>query len=353
LEHSFNINGRIISPDQPPYIVAEISGNHGGELTRAIKLISEAKSAGADAVKIQSYTPDSITIDHDGPEFILNNGLWRGQKLYDLYQKAHTPIEWHKPLFEHANKIGITIFSSPFDQDAVKLLEELGVPAYKIASPEIVEINLIETCATTGKPIIISTGMASVEEIEHAVSAARDAGATNILLLHCISAYPTPIEESNLTTIRDLSERYRTSVGLSDHTSGSLAASLAVAQGAVLIEKHFTLSRHNGAIDNAFSLEPNELKQLIKDTNTAYFAMGEPTYRPTKSEKSTLILRRSLYAVSDIKVGDTLTSKNIRSIRPNLGLDPKFYRDILGKSAAKNIKRGQPLDFSMIDGLED
>jgi len=353
LEHSFNISGRKIGPDQPPYIVAEISGNHGGELTKAIQLISEAKSAGADAVKIQSYTPDSITIDHDGPEFILEDGLWRGQKLYDLYQKAHTPIEWHKPLFEHANKIDITIFSSPFDQDAVKLLEKLGAPAYKIASPEIVEINLIETCATTGKPIIISTGMASIEEIEHAIGAAREAGATNILLLHCISAYPTPIEESNLKTIRDLSERYRTSVGLSDHTSGSLAASLAVAQGAVLIEKHLTLSRHNGAIDNAFSLEPNELKQLIKDTNAAYFAMGEPTYRPTKSEKSTLILRRSLYAVSDIKVGDTLTSKNIRSIRPNLGLDPKFYRDILGKFAAKNIKRGQPLDFSMIDGLED
>ena len=229
----------------------------------------------------------------------------------------------------------------------------MGAPAYKIASPEIVEINLIETCATTGKPIIISTGMASVEEIEHAVSAARDAGATNILLLHCISAYPTPIEESNLTTIRDLSERYRTSVGLSDHTLGNFAATLAVAQGAVLIEKHFTLSRYNGAIDNAFSLEPYELKELIKDTKTAYFAMGEPTYQPTKTEKSTLILRRSLYAVSDIKVGDTLTSTNIRSIRPNLGLEPKFYKDILGKSAAKNIKRGQPLNFSMINGLED
>jgi N-acetylneuraminate synthase len=353
LEHSFYINGRKIGPDQPPYIVAEISGNHAGELTTAIKLISEAKSAGADAVKIQSYTPDSITIDHDGPEFILEDGLWKGQKLYELYKTAHTPIEWHKPLFEHANKIGITIFSSPFDNDAVKLLEELGTPAYKIASPEIVETNLIETCATTGKPIIISTGMASVEEIDRAIRAAREAGAINILLLHCISAYPTPIEESNLKTIRDLSERYKTSVGLSDHTIGQLAATLAVAQGAVLIEKHLTLSRYNGAIDNAFSLEPDELKELIKNTKTAYFAMGQPTYRPTKSEKSTLILRRSLYAVSDIKVGDTLTSKNIRSIRPNLGLEPKFYKDILGKSAAKNIKRGQPLNFSMINGLED
>ena len=353
MEYSFNINGRQIGPDEPPYIVAEISGNHAGELTKAIKLISEAKSAGADAVKIQSYTPDSITIDHDGPEFILEDGLWRGQKLYELYQKAHTPIEWHKPLFEHANKIGITIFSSPFDNEAVKLLEELGAPAYKIASPEIIEIDLIETCATTGKPIIISTGMASIQEIDHAIKTAREAGAINILLLHCISAYPTPIEESNLNTISDLSKRYKTSVGLSDHTLGNLAATLAVAQGAVLIEKHFTLSRYNGAIDNAFSLEPYELKELVKDTKTAYFAMGEPTYRPTKTEKSTLILRRSLYAVSDIKVGDTLTSTNIRSIRPNLGLEPKFYKDILGKSAAKNIKRGQPLNFSMINGLED
>ena len=353
MEYSFNINGRQIGPDEPPYIVAEISGNHAGELTKALRLISEAKSAGADAVKIQSYTPDSITIDHDGPEFILEDGLWRGQKLYELYQKAHTPIEWHKPLFEHANKIGITIFSSPFDNEAVKLLEELGAPAYKIASPEIIEIDLIETCATTGKPIIISTGMASIQEIDHAIKTAREAGAINILLLHCISAYPTPIEESNLNTISDLSKRYRTSVGLSDHTLGNFTPTLAVAQGAVLIEKHFTLSRNDGAIDNAFSLEPSELKQLINDTKKAYFAMGEPTYQPTKTEKSTLILRRSLYAVSDIQVGDTLTSENIRSIRPNLGLKPKFYKEILGKSAAKNIKRGQPLDFSMIDGLED
>ena len=353
MEYSFNINGRQIGPDEPPYIVAEISGNHAGELTKALRLISEAKSAGADAVKIQSYTPDSITIDHDGPEFILEDGLWRGQKLYELYQKAHTPIEWHKPLFEHANKIGITIFSSPFDNEAVKLLEELGAPAYKIASPEIIEIDLIETCATTGKPIIISTGMASIQEIDHAIKTAREAGAINILLLHCISAYPTPIEESNLNTISDLSKRYRTSVGLSDHTLGNLAPTLAVAKGAVLIEKHFTLSRNDGAIDNAFSLEPSELKQLINDTKKAYFAMGEPTYQPTKTEKSTLILRRSLYAVSDIQVGDTLTSENIRSIRPNLGLKPKFYKEILGKSAAKNIKRVQPLDFSMIDGLED
>ena len=353
LEKSVIINGRAINSESPPYIVAEISGNHGGHLSRGIELINQAKYAGADAVKIQSYTPGSITIDHDSPEFILKDGLWHGQTLYNLYASAHTPREWHKPLFDHARRIGITIFSSPFDKDAINLLETLDTPAYKIASPEIVDFDLIEACAETGKPLIISTGMASIEEIDEAVNVAKGAGARNVLLLHCISAYPTPIEQANLNTINDLSLRFNASIGLSDHTNGSLAATLAVAQGAVLIEKHITLSKSNGAVDNAFSIEPKEFKQLIIDTKTAHLAMGKPTYSPTKNESLMLIARRSLYAISDIGAGETFTSENIRSIRPNLGLHPRFYKTILGKSAPINIKRGTPLNLSMIDDIEE
>jgi pseudaminic acid synthase len=349
----FSINGRLITKDNPPYIVAEISGNHNGEFSRAIKLINQAKWAGADAVKIQTYTPDTITIDHNSPDFILKDGLWKGKKLYDLYKIAHTPVEWHKPLFDHAKHIGITLFSSPFDHTAIDLLESLQTPAYKIASPEIIDPNLIKSCAQTGKPIIISTGMASLKEIGEAMEIAMVSGASQILLLHCISAYPTPLEESNLATISDLAQRFKSPVGLSDHSSGNLVATLAVAQGAVLIEKHFTLSKSDGAIDNAFSIEPKELKQLVSDTKTAYLTLGKPNYLPTKNEKLMLIARRSLYVVANVKAGDSFTSKNIRSIRPNLGLHPKFYDRVLGKLATKDIKCGQPLMYSMVSDLED
>ena len=349
----FSINGRLITKDNPPYIVAEISGNHNGEFSRAIELINQAKWAGADAVKIQTYSPDTITIDHNSPDFILRDGLWKGKKLYDLYKIAHTPVEWHEPLFDHAKHIGITLFSSPFDHTAIDLLENLHTPAYKIASPEIIDSNLIKLCARTGKPIIISTGMASLKEIGEAMKIARVAGASQILLLHCISAYPTPLEESNLATISDLAQRFKSPVGLSDHSSGNFAATLAVAQGAVLIEKHFTLSKSNGAIDNAFSIEPKELKQLVSEAKKAYLALGKPNYLPTKNEKLMLIARRSLYVVANVKAGDIFTSQNIRSIRPNLGLHPKFYENVLGKLATKDIKRGQPLMFSMVSDLED
>jgi pseudaminic acid synthase len=349
----FSINGRLITKDNPPYIVAEISGNHNGEFSRAIELINQAKWAGADAVKIQTYTPDTITINHNSPDFILKDGLWKGKKLYDLYKVAHTPIEWHEPLFDHAKHIGITLFSSPFDHTAVDLLEGLQTPAYKIASPEIIDTNLIALCARTGKPIIISTGMASLKEIHEAMEIARVSGASQILLLHCISAYPTPLDELNLATISDLAHRFKSPVGLSDHSNGNLAATLAVAQGAVLIEKHFTLSRTNGAIDNAFSINPKELKQLVIDTKIAHLTMGKPNYSPTKNEKPMLIARRSLYVVANVKAGDRFTSENIKSIRPNLGLQPKFYENVLGKLATKDIKRGQPLMFSMVSGLED
>jgi pseudaminic acid synthase len=349
----FSINGRPITKDNSPYIVAEISGNHNGELSKAIELINQAKWAGADAVKIQTYSPDTITIDHNSPDFILRDGLWKGKKLYDLYKIAHTPVEWHEPLFDHAKHIGITLFSSPFDHTAIDLLEDLQTPAYKIASPEIIDSNLIKLCAQTGKPIIISTGMASLKEIGEAIEIARAAGASQILLLHCISAYPTPLEESNLATIGDLAQRFKSPVGLSDHSSGNFAATLAVAQGAVLIEKHFTLSKSDGAIDNAFSIEPKELKQLVSDAKTAYLALGKPNYLPTKNEKLMLIARRSLYVVANVKAGDIFTSQNIRSIRPNLGLHPKFYENVLGKLATEDIKRGQPLMFSMVSDLED
>ncbi len=352
MAESFSIDGRPIGPEHPPYIVAEMSGNHNGEIERAIRLIDAAKEAGADAVKLQTYTADTITIDHDGPGFVLKGGLWDSRRLYDLYQEAHTPWDWHPALFEHARKIGITIFSAPFDSTAVDLLQSLGAPAYKIASPEIVDPALIERCAATGKPLVISTGMASFEEIEAAVETARGAGASQVLVLHCISSYPTPINQAHLSTIGDLARRLNAPVGLSDHTLDTFAAAVAVGQGAVLIEKHFTLARADGGVDSAFSLEPAELKRLVDDSRTAHAALGSPHYRPTEAEQGMLIARRSLYVVAEIQAGERFTPENVRSIRPSLGLPPKHLPAVLGKTATRDISRGEPLAAEMIRDFE-
>ncbi len=349
---TFCINGRPIGSTNSPYIVAEMSANHNGELDRAIKLIEAAKNAGADAVKIQTYTPDTITIDHDGPEFLLNEGIWSGQSLYQLYQKAYTPWEWHSPLFNYARKIGITLFSAPFDPTALDLLQSLESPAYKIASPEITDIPLIKLCAATKKPIIISTGMASLAEIEEAVVAAKSAGATQILVLHCVSGYPTPLDQANLSTINDLAKKFDLPIGLSDHTIDTFSTAIAIGQGAVLIEKHFTLARGDGSIDNEFSLEPHELKRLVNEARAAYSALGRPNYQPTVAELQMLGIRRSLYVVQNVKEGEVFSHHNIRSIRPSGGLPPKFLYSVLGKSAARNLARGEPLAVDMVSDLK-
>lgn len=350
---TFKINGRPVGPDHPPYVVAELSGNHNGDIGRALALIDAAKAAGADAVKIQTYRADTITIDHDGPEFLLTDGLWKGRKLYELYEEAHTPWDWHAELFTHARNLGITLFSAPFDPTAVELLERLHAPAYKIASPEIVDLDLIEQCARTGKPLIISTGMASFEEIEEAVATARAAGATEILVLHCTSGYPTPVEQANLSTITDLTKRLDVAIGLSDHTLDNIVAAAAVAVGAVLVEKHFTLSRADGGVDSTFSLEPAELEQLVKDLRSVHAAIGQPNYRPTTAELITLPMRRSLYVVADIAEGEALTRENVRSIRPANGMMPRYLKGVLGKTATRALKRGEPLAADMIQGFTD
>jgi N-acetylneuraminate synthase len=346
----FSIAGRRIGPGEPPYIVAEMSGNHNGEIDRAFRILEAAKAAGADAVKLQTYRADTITIDCDRPEFVVHGGLWDGRRLYELYDEAHTPWEWHAPIFAKARELGITVFSAPFDPTAVDLLESLGAPAYKIASPEIVDLPLIRRVARTGKPMIISTGMATFEETEEAVAAARGAGATALCVLHCVSAYPTPPEEANLATIRDLERRLGTVVGLSDHTMDTAIATLAVAMGACLIEKHVTLARADGGVDSAFSLEPEELARLVRDSRIAHSAIGAPAYGPTESERKTLKFRRSLYVVADVRAGEELTEASVRSIRPALGMAPKWLDAVLGCRAARDLKRGEPLTADMVAG---
>jgi N-acetylneuraminate synthase len=337
----FAIDGRKIGAGQSPYVIAEMSGNHNGELARALRLIELAKEAGADAVKLQTYTADTITIDHDGPGFVINGGLWNGRKLYDLYQEAHTPWEWHAQLFEHARKVGIACFSSPFDRTAVDLLERLGAPAYKIASFEIIDTPLIRYAATTGKPLIISTGMASRQDISDAVAAARSAGQGGCALLHCVSGYPTPVEEANLSRIPALAGDYDLPIGLSDHTLGIDVPITSIALGAAIIEKH-------GGPDAEFSLEPGELKAMIRGVRAAFSALGTADYGRASSEQGNVVFRRSLYAVKDIAAGEPLTNDNVRSIRPGHGLAPKHLPDILGRRAAMSIKRGTPMSFDLL-----
>ncbi len=343
------IDGRKIGADRPPYIIAEMSGNHDGDLARALAIIDAAKKAGADAVKLQTYTPDTMTIEHDGPGFVVEGGLWHGRSLYDLYRWAQTPWEWHAALFARAREIGITIFSSAFSASAVELLESLEAPAYKIASLEIVDLPLIRRVAATGKPVILSTGAATLSDISEAVSAAREAGCRQLALLQCTSGYPTPPAESNLRTIPHLAAAFDTVVGLSDHTLGVAVPVTAIAFGASLIEKHVTLARADGGPDADFSLEPDELARMVSDCRTAWEAAGRVTYDPAPSEASARTLRRSLYAVADIAAGETISERNVRSIRPGYGLPPKHLPDILGKVARRPISKGTPLRWSDID----
>ena len=344
------IDGQKIGPGYPTYIVAELSANHNGKVENAIALIHAAKAAGADAVKLQTYTPDTITIDCAEEPFQIKGGLWGGRTLYDLYQEAYTPWEWHRRLKDEADKAGITLFASPFDPSAVDFLAELGVPAYKIASFEVVDIPLVQHIARMGKPIIMSTGMASLAEIDDAVSAIRKQGNEQLVVLHCVSAYPAPAEEMHLRTIPHLSQAFSVPTGLSDHSHGIAAAVGAVALGACLIEKHLTLSRSDGGPDSAFSIEPSELAQLVEDVRTLEKALGTVRYEVTDEEKKSLPFRRSLFSVADIKQGEELTENNIRSIRPGNGLQPRYLKDILGLKASKEIPRGTPLVWDLLRG---
>jgi pseudaminic acid synthase len=343
------IAGQKIGPDFPPYIIAELSANHNGDINRAFEILEMAKECGADAIKLQTYTQDTLTIDCDKPDFKIEGGLWDGRTLYDLYTEAHMPWEWHKPLFAKAKELGITIFSSPFDTTAVDLLEELGAPAYKIASFEAIDLPLIEYVAKTGKPMIISTGMANKEEIQEAVTTAKNAGCTELVVLHCVSGYPAPAGDYNLATIPDMAERFDVLTGLSDHTIDNTTAITSVVLGACLIEKHVTLDRSGGGPDDSFSLEKPELAQLCKDSKIAWEALGKVNYERKESEKGNLVFRRSLYVVKDIKAGEGFSHDNVRSIRPGYGLPPKFLFSIIGKSSTEDILKGTPLSIELIN----
>lgn len=346
---AISIAGRRIAADAPPYVIAELSANHNGKLDTAMKIVEEAKKAGADAVKLQTYTADTITLNSDTEEFQIHGGLWDGKTLYQLYQEAHMPWEWHKPLFEHARKIGITIFSSPFDNTAVDLLEELNAPAYKIASFEAVDLPLIKYVASTGKPMIISTGMADAEEIQEAIDAAREGGCKELAILHCVSGYPAPAEDYNLRTIPDMIERFGLVTGLSDHTLDNTTAITSVAMGASIIEKHFTLDRNGGGPDDSFSLEPAELTALCRDSKTAWAALGNVDYGRKSSEQGNVKFRRSLYFVKDLKAGDVITADAVRSVRPGFGLGPKYYENVLGRCIKFSVKANTPVQFDMVD----
>ena len=341
------IDGRKIGPDYAPYIIAELSANHNGDINRAYQIMEEAKKAGADAIKLQSYTHETITMDCDSEEFQIRGGLWDGQTLYELYKGAHMPWDWHELLFAKAKELDITIFSSPFDFTAVDLLEELNAPAYKIASFELIDLPLIARVAKTGKPMIMSTGMANQEEIQEAVDCARNNGCEELIVLHCVSGYPAPAEQYNLRTIADISERFDVLSGLSDHTIDNATAVASVVLGACLIEKHVTMDRNGGGADDSFSLEPKELAQLCKDSKTAWQSLGHVNYERTEAEKGNVKFRRSLYVVKDIAKGEKFTTENVRSIRPGFGLAPKYYDDILGKTAKYDIVKGSATTESM------
>ncbi len=344
------VGERYIGSGQPVYIVAEISANHNQDYEEAVRLIHAAKDAGADAVKLQTYTPDTITIDCRGESFQAGKGtLWEGRNLYNLYRDAYTPWEWHAGLFSVARELGLDIFSTAFDPKAVGFLEDLSVPLHKVASFEIVDIPLIEMMARTGKPLIISTGMATLGEIEEAVVAARGAGAKQIALLKCTSAYPAPSEEMNLRTIPHLAEAFNVPVGLSDHTLGVEVPVAAVAVGACIIEKHFTLSRSVKGPDSAFSLEPQEFRSMVKAIRIVENAMGRVSYGVGENEARSRAFRRSLYAIKSIKAGEAFTEDNVRSIRPSGGLHPRYLKDLLGRKARREISFGTPLNWGMVD----
>ncbi len=338
-----HINGRKISVDHSPYVIAEMSANHNGDINNAYKIIDMAKASGADAVKLQTYHPDTITMDMSTPEFMIEGGLWDGQSLYELYKGAFMPWEWHKPLFEYAKKVDITIFSSPFDNTAVDLLEDLNTPAYKIASFEAIDLPLIKYVAQTRKPMIISTGMADVQEIQEAIEAARDGGCKELAILHCVSGYPAPAGDYNLRTLVDMQDKFGLVTGLSDHTIDNTTAITSVALGASIIEKHVTLDRNGGGPDDSFSLEEKELKELCIGVKKAWGALGKVDYDRKSSEQGNVKFRRSLYFVKDIKAGEIITDSHVKSIRPGYGLQPKFIENIIGKMSIKEIKAGTPV----------
>lgn len=344
----FKINNREIGLHKEPYIIAELSANHNGSLDRAKASIKAAKESGAHAIKLQTYTADTMTIDCNKSDFIVKGGLWNGYKLYDLYNEAHTPFEWHSELYRYAKELGAVLFSSPFDETAVDLLETFNTPAYKIASFELTDLPLISYVAKKGKPILMSTGMASEVEISEAIETARSSGCNSLLLFHCISSYPTPIAQSNLKQIIKLKKTFGVSVGLSDHTIGNTAAITAIALGACAIEKHFTISRNDKGPDSEFSIEPNELKSLVNETRDAWNALGDDNFNRPKSESDSKVFRRSLYFVSDIKSGEKIKSTDIRRIRPGFGIPPKHFDEIIGKTVTKDVSRGEAVRWELI-----
>jgi len=342
------IAGRKIGQNHYPYVICELSGNHNGSLSQALKMLESAAETGADAVKLQSYTADTITINHDSSEFRIDGGLWDGYNLYTLYKEAQTPFEWHAPLFKRAKELGVTLFSSPFDETAADLLEDLGAPAYKIASFEAIDLPLIAHVARKGKPMIISTGMCNLGEISEAVRTARENGCFELILLHCISSYPAPDSDSNIRTVPHLGQAFACVSGLSDHTLGTGVSVASIALGGSVIEKHFTMARADGGPDALFSLEPEEFKRLVNDCKQAWVSLGAVGYNLRGSERGSVTFRRSLYVVKNISDGEELTKENVRSIRPGYGLAPKHFHDILGRKASRALKRGDALDWSMI-----
>ncbi|APL70837.1 pseudaminic acid synthase [Escherichia coli] len=349
---AITIAGRKIGKDFPPYIIAELSANHNGDINRAFKIMEEAKAAGADAVKLQTYRADTITLDCDSEEFQIHGGLWDGQTLYSLYQSAQMPWEWHKPLFDKAKELGITIFSSPFDFTAVDLLEELGAPAYKIASFEAIDLPLIRYVAQTGKPMIISTGMADEQEIQEAIHVAKEGGCKELVVLHCVSGYPAPPEDYNLATIPDMAKKFNVITGLSDHTIDNTTAIASVALGASVIEKHVTLDRNGGGPDDSFSLEPSELTVLCRDAKIAWQALGRINYTRKPSEMGNVQFRRSLYFVKDMKAGDIIDETCVRSVRPGYGLPPKYFDDLIGKRVISDVMANTRTSLELIADLK-
>jgi pseudaminic acid synthase len=350
MNKSIKIANRFIGQNQAPFVIAEMSGNHNQSLERALEIVEAAAKTGAHALKIQTYTPDTMTLDLDEREFHISdpNSLWAGTSLYKLYGEAYTPWEWHKPIFDRALELGIIAFSTPFDDTAVDFLESLDVPCYKIASFENTDLPLIRRVAATGKPLIISTGMASIAELDDTVRAAREAGCKDLILLKCTSTYPATAENTNILTIPHLRELFSCEVGLSDHTMGVGVSVASVALGATVIEKHFTLNRADGGVDSTFSMEPAEMAQLVVESKRAWQALGQVSYGATEKEKKSLVFRRSLYVVKDLKAGEVLTRENVRAIRPGLGLPTKYFEQVLGKSIKQDVRRGTALGWELI-----
>lgn len=343
-----SINNRKIGPGHPTYIIAEMSANHNQNFDKAVKIIEAAKDAGADAVKLQTYTPDTLTIDCENEYFRIKGTIWEGKVLHDLYREAQTPWEWQPKLKEIANKLGLDLFSSAFDSTSIEFLEHMGVPAYKVASFELVDLPLLSKIAKTNKPIIMSTGMATLSEIDEAVRTFKEAGGNEFALLKCTSAYPAPVEEMNLRTIPHLAETFGVPSGLSDHTVGSAVPLAAVTLGASIVEKHLTLSRRESGPDSDFSMEPHEFKRMVENIREVERAVGEVRYEVTENETKSRVFRRSLFAVKDIQAGEKFTEENIRSIRPGHGLHTRYLKEVLGSRAIKDIKRGTPLSWDLI-----